>query len=143
MPIRSMPCQFTRVLSLLLLSVAMPTGANAQVQQQKPFIEPSEMAHKTRARFMVESRPDQNGRWDMLPFHMPINPVHVALMYTGKMLVISGSGNDPDNHNLQAAVWEPESQTIKTFTIAWDMFCSGMVILPDGRPFVLGGYPEI
>ena len=24
-------------------------------------------------------------------------------------------------------------------TVAWDMFCNGMVVLPDGRPFVIGG----
>ena len=70
---------------------------------------------------------------------MPINPVHVALMHTGKVLVVSGSGNDPDNKNLQAAVWNPRTFTIKTFQIAWDMFCGGMVILPDGKPFVFGG----
>jgi hypothetical protein len=36
-------------------------------------------------------------------------------------------------------VWDPKAQTIKTFKLAWDMFCNGMVVLPDGRPFVLGG----
>jgi hypothetical protein len=50
-------------------------------------------------------------------------------MHTGKVLVISGSGNDPDNKNLQAAVWDPVTLTVRTFTISWDMFCSGMVIL--------------
>ena len=111
----------------------------AQEPQRKPFIEPSEMAHKTKARLAVETQPNLRGRWDTLPHVMPINPVHVAMMHTGKVLIISGSGNDPDNKNLQAAVWDPKSLTIRTFIIGWDMFCSGMVILPDGKPFVLGG----
>jgi hypothetical protein len=70
---------------------------------------------------------------------MPINPVHVALMHNGKVLVISGSGNDPTNHNLEAGVWDPRHHTISTFTLAYDMFCNGMVVLPDGHPFVMGG----
>jgi Domain of unknown function (DUF1929)/Glyoxal oxidase N-terminus len=61
------------------------------------------------------------------------------LMHTGKVLVVSGSGNDPNNKNWQAAVWDPKTDTIKTFKIGWDMFCNGMVVLPDGRPLVLGG----
>lgn len=70
---------------------------------------------------------------------MPINPAHVALMHNRKILVISGSGNDPDNKRFEAGVWNLHEETVRTFPIAWDMFCNGMVILPDGRPFVLGG----
>lgn len=124
---------------LLLWCGALQGAVHAQEQRPKLFIEPSEMQHKTKLRAMVEEHPNQNGRWDTLPFEMPINPVHVALMHTGKVLIVSGSGNDPDNKNWQAAVWDPKTATIKTFQIAWDMFCNGMVILPDGRPLVLGG----
>jgi len=137
--IRWYPCKFTWALLLLILSAAIQTRANAQEQPQGPFISPSEMPHKTKVRLMVEAHPEKNGRWDTLPFHMPINPVHVAMMRTGKVLIVSGSGNDPDNKNLQAAVWDPKTLTIKTFKISWDMFCNGMVILPDGKPFVIGG----
>jgi hypothetical protein len=126
-------------LCLLLWCGALPMAAYAQEQQRPaPFVEPSEMKHKTKT-MAVEEHPAQNGRWATLPFEMPINPVHVALMHTGKVLVIAGSGNDPDDKNFQAAVWDPKTYTIKTFQIAWDMFCNGMVVLPDGRPLVLGG----
>lgn len=108
--------------------------------EQKPFVEPAEMHHeRAAARAFVEATPQQNGRWDTLPWLMPINPVHVALMHTGKVLVIAGSGNDPDNKSLEAAVWTPGLDTVSSFKIDWDMFCNGMVILPDGQPFVLGG----
>jgi len=70
---------------------------------------------------------------------MPINPVHVALMFNSRVLVISGSGNDPNNKDFQAGVWDPASGSVKTFQIRWDMFCNGMVILPNGRPLVMGG----
>jgi hypothetical protein len=70
---------------------------------------------------------------------MPINPVHAALLRTGKVLIVSGSGNDPSNTHWTAALWSPQSGTILVQTVTFDMFCNGMVILPDGRPFVLGG----
>jgi hypothetical protein len=100
---------------------------------------PTDMHHRTRHRAVVEERPDLRGRWDTLPSRMPINPIHAALMNTGKVLVIAGSGNDPGNRNFQAAVWDPVGRTIKTQRVTWDMFCNGMVVLPDGRPFVFGG----
>ena len=79
------------------------------------------------------------GQWQTLPATMPINPVHVALLRTGKILVVSGSGNVASNTNYQAGVWDPATGTVTTQPLAWDMFCNGMVILSDGRPFVVGG----
>ena len=79
------------------------------------------------------------GRWTTLPSLMPINPVHVALMHNGKVLIVAGSGNVATETNYQAAVWDPETGSIVTQPVAWDMFCNGMVILPDGRVFINGG----
>src|SRR5690242_8125486 len=79
------------------------------------------------------------GSWSTLPYNMPINPVHVALLRNGKVLIVSGSGNVAGNTNFQAALWDPQAGTITTQPVNWDMFCNGMVVLPDGRPFVMGG----
>jgi len=79
------------------------------------------------------------GQWSTLTTPMPINPVHVALLYSGKVLIVSGSGNVAGNTNYQAAIWDPQTNTITTQPVTWDMFCNGMVILPDGRPFINGG----
>jgi len=79
------------------------------------------------------------GQWRTLPNTMPINPVHVALLRNGKVLVVSGSGNVAGNTNFQAALWDPQTGAITTQPVAWDMFCNGMSVLPDGRPFVMGG----
>src|SRR5437763_6517254 len=35
------------------------------------------------------------GKWSALSNPMPINPVHVALLANGKILVVAGSGNCP------------------------------------------------
>src|ERR1700689_3687807 len=82
------------------------------------------------------------GQWQTLPYTMPINPVHAALLYNGEVLVVSGSGNYPPQTTYQWAIWNPQAGTITVQTAAWDMFCDGMVVLPDGRPFVLGGTLE-
>jgi hypothetical protein len=79
------------------------------------------------------------GQWQTLPNLMPINPVHAALLHNGTVLVVSGSGNLPSNTNLQAGVFDPQTGTVATQSVGWDMFCNGMVVLPDGRAFVNGG----
>ncbi len=79
------------------------------------------------------------GEWTTLSTVMPINPVHVALLNTGKVLVVSGSGNDPSISNYQAGIWDPVTNSITTQSIGWDMFCNGMVMLPDGRVLIAGG----
>jgi hypothetical protein len=128
----------------ILFSMAIQPFASAQQkppqqQPEKPFIEPAEMKHMMAVQAAVEPQPALRGMWTTLSFLMPINPVHVALMHNGKVLVVSGSGNDPNNQRFEAGVWNPLEETVRTFRIDWDMFCNGMVILPDGRPFVLGG----
>lgn len=80
-----------------------------------------------------------HGQWQTLPTTMPINPVHANLLRTGKILVVAGSGNVPGNNSFQAGVWDPSTNTITTQPIGWDMFCSGIVALPDGRIMVFGG----
>ena len=105
------PCVPTLVLLLILLPFAQSAHGQASTQ----------------------------GQWQTLPYTMPINPVHVALLYNGKVVIVSGSGNVAGNTNFQAALWDPQAGTITTQPVAWDMFCNGMVVLPDGRPFVMGG----
>ena len=79
------------------------------------------------------------GTWQTLSMQMPINPIHTALMSNGKILVVSGSGNYPSQTIYNVGVWDPSTNAITTQTQSWDMFCNGMIVLPDGRPFIMGG----
>src|SRR5262245_30753637 len=79
------------------------------------------------------------GEWRTVPAMMPINPVHVALLTNGKVLVVAGSGTVATVTTYEAATWDPQSGPIITQPLAWDMFCSAMVTLPDGRVFINGG----
>ena len=38
---------------------------------------------------------DAQGQWSTLSYTMPINPIHMALLRNGKILVVAGSGNCP------------------------------------------------
>ena len=90
-------------------------------------------------RATLRAQAGTQGQWTTLSTLMDINPVHIALMHTGKVLVVSGSGNVATETNYRAAVWDPQTDTLVKQPLLWDMFCNGMVILPDGRPFVVGG----
>jgi len=83
---------------------------------------------------------------------MPINPVHAALLANGKVLVVAGSGNCPPSQSgcpsgapygpsnqSGALLWDPVAGSLTQFTLSWDMFCNGMVLLQDGRALIDGG----
>ncbi len=92
------------------------------------------------------------GQWSTLPTLMPINPVHVALLSNGQVLAVAGSGNCPPSqtgcpsgppygpsNNSGALLFNPATGAITQFSVAWDMFCNGMVLLQDGRALIDGG----
>ncbi len=92
------------------------------------------------------------GQWSTLPYLMRINPVHVALLSNGKVLVVAGSGNCPPSqagcpsgppygpsNNSGALLWDPNAGAISQFSLSWDMFCNGMALLQDGRALIDGG----
>src|SRR6476659_15564 len=79
------------------------------------------------------------GQWRTLPLLMPINPIHIAVTYDGKVLIVAGSGNVRTETNFRAAVWDLQANTITTQPVVWDMFCNAMVALPDGRILINGG----
>ena len=87
----------------------------------------------------VDAQASVQGQWRTLPSLSPINPIHLALLNNGSVLIVAGSGNLETETNYQAAVWDPISGLFVTQSVSWDMFCNGIVVLPDGRPFINGG----
>ena len=79
------------------------------------------------------------GSWRTLSNPVPINPVHVALIRNGQVLIVAGSGNVATETNFRAAIWDPASETFLEQGLTWDMFCNGMVTLHDGRILINGG----
>src|SRR5438552_1059676 len=87
----------------------------------------------------VAAQPNMTGQWSILPYTMPINPIHVGLMRTGRILVVSGSSNDPTVTTNTAAVYDPNTGVINVQTVPWDLFCNGLSFMPDGRALIAGG----
>src|SRR5436309_1242352 len=82
------------------------------------------------------------GQWQTLSNTMPVNPIHVALLRTGKVLAIGGSENYAPNlaaGQFRAAIYDPATGNVTIQNIPWDMFCTGMSQLADGRVFIAGG----
>ena len=79
------------------------------------------------------------GQWTTLPYLMPINPVHPTLLNNGRVLIVAGSGNVATETNFRSTIWDPQAGTFSTRSHAWDMFCNGAVVLPDGRVLITGG----
>ena len=86
----------------------------------------------------------QYGHWDFvtLPDKMKVNAVHVALLNTGKVLIVAGSGNnqtDFDSGTFKTLLYDPVNGKTKLIYTPTDLFCGGHTFLPDGRLIVAGG----
>jgi hypothetical protein len=86
----------------------------------------------------------QYGRWDLidLPEDVQVNAIHAALLPTGKLLLIAGSGNEQkqfDAGTFRTLVYDPATGQTKLVPTPSDMFCSGHAFLPDGKLLVAGG----
>ncbi|MFJ6128551.1 galactose oxidase-like domain-containing protein [Streptomyces griseoviridis] len=84
------------------------------------------------------------GSWAQLdiPEKYRTNAIHAALLHTGKVLIVAGSGNEQkkfDKGSFDTVLWDPKANTFKKIPTPDDFFCSGHAQLPDGRMLVAGG----
>jgi hypothetical protein len=85
-----------------------------------------------------------NGHWEIVDFPEEYrqNTIHAALLRTGKVLLVAGSGNDQDNFDAKkfdTRVWDPVKGTIKKVPTPNDLFCTGHTQLADGNLLIAGG----
>ncbi|MFE9998324.1 radical copper oxidase GlxA [Streptomyces avermitilis] len=85
-----------------------------------------------------------NGHWDVVDFpeEYRLNTIHAALLHTGKILLIAGSGNNQDNFDAKkfdTRIWDPEKRTIKKIPTPKDLFCTGHTQLANGNLLIAGG----
>ncbi|MFK0144853.1 galactose oxidase-like domain-containing protein [Streptomyces griseus] len=85
-----------------------------------------------------------NGHWDFLdvPSEHRINTIHAALLHTGKVLLVAGSGNNQKNFDaksFRSVLWDPKTNVFKDIPTPKDMFCAGHTQLPDGKLLIAGG----
>ncbi|MGP4112027.1 galactose oxidase-like domain-containing protein [Streptomyces sp. 4N509B] len=84
------------------------------------------------------------GSWEVVevPEEYQTRAIHAALLHTGEVLLIAGSGNDEeafDSGTFDTVLWDPEDNTFTTVPTPEDLFCAGHAQLPDGRLLVAGG----
>ncbi len=82
------------------------------------------------------------GQWETLSYPTQAPAIHVTKLHTGKVLLVSGSGNNGTTFaagTFKAHVWDPKTGAMKSVTPPYDMFCSGHVVLPNGNVLVAGG----
>lgn len=84
------------------------------------------------------------GSWEVLdvPEEYRTRAIHAALLHTGKVLLIAGSGNDQERFDagtFETVLWDPADNTFTTVPTPEDLFCAGHAQLPDGHLLVAGG----
>jgi Domain of unknown function (DUF1929) len=86
----------------------------------------------------------QYGHWQTLNFASAdrVNAVHVALLNTGKVLLVAGSGNDPQafsRETFRTLLWDPRTNHAQLVPTPSDVFCGGHAFLASGRLLIAGG----
>ncbi|MEU0521536.1 galactose oxidase-like domain-containing protein [Streptosporangium sp. NPDC006007] len=88
------------------------------------------------------------GRWTFLnvPDEFKVNAIHAALLHTGKVLIVAGSGNNAANFakgTFKTLLWDParpgQEGEFKLIDTPVDFFCAGHVMLPSGNLLIAGG----
>lgn len=82
------------------------------------------------------------GVWQVMPFDSPVRGIHTVVLRNGDVLLVAGSGNNPDDFaagTFTTAVYHPGSGTFTEVATPADLFCSGHVQLADGRVLIMGG----
>ena len=77
-----------------------------------------------------------------IPKEYRTNAIHAALLHTGKVLIIAGSGNKQNHFDagtFDTVLWNPKNNTFKKIHTPEDFFCGGHAQLPDGKLLVAGG----
>jgi Domain of unknown function (DUF1929)/Bacterial Ig domain len=93
----------------------------------------------------VADAPQDVGQWGPV-VDWPVVGVHVALLPNGKVLAYDSIGDHatesyPVQDHTRATVWDPATgtQTPVTVDTGFNIFCSGLAHLVDGRMFMAGG----
>ncbi|MDW4908058.1 kelch motif-containing protein [Streptomyces sp. ADMS] len=86
----------------------------------------------------------ENGKWEVVNFPEEYrqNTIHAALLHTGKVLLVAGSGNNADNFDAKkfdTRIWDPVKGTIKKVPTPADLFCTGHTQLANGNLLIAGG----
>ncbi|GAB2604607.1 hypothetical protein Aab01nite_78320 [Paractinoplanes abujensis] len=91
-----------------------------------------------------QSYKERYGHWARVPVPagFQVNAIHAALLNTGKVLIIAGSGNNRENFEagtFRTILYDPRGDTFTEVPTPTDVFCAGHTFLPDGNLLIAGG----
>lgn len=89
--------------------------------------------------------PCPQGSWEVQQMDARARAMHFVQLHTGQVLMIAGSGNDPDRFDagtFTTHLYDPDTGAMTEVDTPADLFCAGHVQLADGRVLVLGGTAE-
>ncbi|MEV4705779.1 galactose oxidase-like domain-containing protein [Actinoplanes sp. NPDC049316] len=91
-----------------------------------------------------ESYKQKYGHWSRLPVPQGfrVNAIHAALLNTGKVLIVAGSGNNRDNFEagtFRTVLYDPAKDSFSEVPTPTDVFCAGHTFLPNGNLLIAGG----
>jgi hypothetical protein len=91
-----------------------------------------------------QSYKERQGHWARLrvPQRYRINAIHAALLSTGKVLIIAGSGNNREDFEagtFRSILYNPADDSFAEVPTPTDVFCAGHTFLPNGNLLVAGG----
>jgi hypothetical protein len=86
----------------------------------------------------------KHGHWARLPVprNFRVNAIHAALLHTGKVLIIAGSGNNREDFEagtFRTVLYDPAKNSFNEVPTPTDVFCAGHTFLPSGNLLVAGG----
>jgi hypothetical protein len=87
---------------------------------------------------------EKYGHWSRLPVphEFRVNAIHAALLSTGKVLIVAGSGNDRKNFEagtFRSILYDPAHDSFTAVPTPTDVFCAGHTFLPNGNLLIAGG----
>ena len=87
--------------------------------------------------------PANVGSWTA-PLKIGAVGIHMALLYTGKVLMYFSDQPIGSGTGSVAVVWNPTTNAITPNNVPfpYNIFCSGMVELPNGRIMMMGGHND-
>lgn len=91
-----------------------------------------------------QSYKERYGHWSRLPVPagFRVNAIHAALLSTGKVLIVAGSGNNRDAFEagtFRTVLYDPATEAFSEVPTPTDVFCAGHTFLPNGNLLIAGG----
>ena len=130
----------------LVPRISFVTREDSQDKTERRQMDDTRSLHSRKIRMLkvqnvIAQQPQVTGQWETLPYQMPINPIRIALMHTGKVVIVAGSENDPTKlfKSSKIGVWDPVTGAISVQQVSWDVFCNGGSFLGDGKCMIVGG----